>query len=86
MLTFNEGKVCEAIVQRLEQRLKAPRIDMRWPEDEQHPHAVEIAFTVAGELFALEHTGIEPLSARHTRGASCGGRGERCVHRVPSTV
>jgi hypothetical protein len=61
MLTFNEGKVCEAIVQRLEQRLKAPCVDMRWPEDEQHPHPVEIAFTVAGQLFALEHTGIEPF-------------------------
>jgi hypothetical protein len=61
MLTFNEGKVCEAIVHRLEQRLKAPRMDMRWPEDEHHPFPVEIAFTIAGQLFALEHTGIEPF-------------------------
>jgi hypothetical protein len=61
MLTFNEGKVCEAIVQRLEQRLDAPRKDMRWPEDECHPHPVEVTFTVAGHLFALEHTGIEPF-------------------------
>jgi hypothetical protein len=62
MLTFNEGKVCEAIVQRLEQRLKAPRMDLRWPENEQHPFPVEIAFTIAGQLFALEHTGIEPFN------------------------
>jgi hypothetical protein len=54
-------RVCEAIVQRLEQRLKAPRMDMRWPEDERHPFPVEIAFTIAGQLFALEHTGIEPF-------------------------
>jgi hypothetical protein len=61
MLTFNEGKVCEAIVRRLEQRLNAPRMDMRWPEDERHPFPVELAFTVGGQLFALEHTGIEPF-------------------------
>ena len=63
MLTFNEGKVCEAIVQRLEQRLKAARMDMRWPEDERHPFPVELAFTIGGQLFALEHTGIEPFKA-----------------------
>jgi hypothetical protein len=61
MLTFNEGKVCEAIVRRLEERCKAPRAGMRWPEDERHPFPVEIAFTIGGQLFALEHTGIEPF-------------------------
>jgi hypothetical protein len=61
MLTFNEGKVCEAIVRRLEERFKAPRADIRWPEDERHPFPIEIAFTIGGQLFALEHTGIEPF-------------------------
>jgi hypothetical protein len=61
MLSFNEGKVCEAVVRRLEERFNAPRTDMRWPEDERHPFPVEIAFTIAGQLFALEHTGIEPF-------------------------
>jgi hypothetical protein len=61
MLTFNEGKVCEAIVRRLEERFKAPRSDMRWPEDERHPFPIEIAFTIGGQPFALEHTGIEPF-------------------------
>lgn len=61
MLTFNEGNVCEAVVQHLEQRHKAPRTSVRWSEDEQHPFPVEIAFTIAGQLFALDHTGIEPF-------------------------
>ncbi len=61
MLTFNEGKMCEAIVRRLEERLRAPRVDMRSPEDERHPFPVEVAFTIGGQLFALEHTGIEPF-------------------------
>lgn len=62
MLKFNEGKVCEAIVQRLEQRLNAKRTNVRWPEEELHPHPVEVVFTIEGQLFALEHTGIEPFS------------------------
>jgi hypothetical protein len=37
------------------------RAYLRWPEDEGHPHPVEIAFTINGDLFALEHTGIEPF-------------------------
>jgi hypothetical protein len=62
MLTFNEGRVCEAIVRRLEDRLNAPRMDLRWPEDERHPFPVELAFTIGHQLFALEHTGIEPFN------------------------
>lgn len=61
MLTFNEGKVCEAIVRRLEARLNVLRTGLRWPEDENHPHPVEIAFTIGSQLYALEHTGIEPF-------------------------
>jgi hypothetical protein len=61
MLSFNEGRVCDAIVRRLEARAKGSRSDLRWPEEERHKFPVEVAFTIGGQLFALEHTGIEPF-------------------------
>lgn len=61
MLTFNEGRVCDAIVRRLEARAKSSRSGLRWPEEERHAFPVEAAFTIGGQLFALEHTGIEPF-------------------------
>jgi hypothetical protein len=66
MLTFNEGKVCEAIVQRLEKRARCARHGVRWPEDEGHAHPIEVAFMIGQQLFALEHTGIEPFEG-HVR-------------------
>ena len=61
MLSFNEGKVCDAVVRHLEERAGTSRANLRWPENEGHPHPVEIAFMIKGNLFALEHTGIEPF-------------------------
>jgi hypothetical protein len=61
MLNFNEGKVCDAIVRRLEARLNGSRAGLRWPEEERHAFPVEVAFTIGAQLFALEHTGIEPF-------------------------
>jgi hypothetical protein len=61
MLNFNEGKVCDAIVQRLEARANASRSCLRWPEQEHHAFPVEAAFNIGDQLFALEHTGIEPF-------------------------
>jgi hypothetical protein len=66
MLNFNEGKVCEAIVRRLEERENLLRGNLRWPEQERHQFAVEITFTLGNQLFALEHTGIEPFKG-HVR-------------------
>jgi hypothetical protein len=66
MLSFNEGKVCDAIVRHLEERTRLARAGLRWPEDEGHPHPVEAAFTLGSQLFALEHTGIEPFKG-HVR-------------------
>jgi hypothetical protein len=66
MLTFNEGKVCDAIVRRLEEREQHARADLRWPEHEEHESPVEVAFTLGGQLYALEHTGIEPFEG-HVR-------------------
>jgi hypothetical protein len=54
--------VCEAIVRRLERQANAPRSGLRWPEQERHPFPVELAFSIANQLYALEHTGIEPFA------------------------
>ena len=61
MLAFNEGKACDSIVRRLEEREGCSRSDMRWPEQEQHKAPIEVAFKLGNQLFALEHTGIEPF-------------------------
>ena len=61
-----------AVVRHLEERAGASRANLRWPEDEGHPHPVEIALVVDGNLFALEHTGI-----RQKRAASKSDRGGR---------
>jgi hypothetical protein len=62
MLTFNEGKVCDAIVRRVEARANGTRTALRWPEQERHAFPIEVAFTVGAQLFAMEHTGIEPFT------------------------
>src|SRR5216683_6676970 len=61
MLIFNEGKVCEAIIRHLEARERATRTDVRSPEVANHDNPVELVFKLGAQLFALEHTGIEPF-------------------------
>lgn len=61
MLTFNEGRVCDAIIRRLETREGASRADLRSPENERHGSPVELVCRIGPTLFALEHTGIEPF-------------------------
>jgi len=61
MLTFNEGKVCEAILRYLERREGARRADVTSPEDDHHTDPVELTWRLGSQLFALEHTGIEPF-------------------------
>jgi hypothetical protein len=61
MLSFNEGKVCDAVIRRLEDREQHTRACVRWPEQENHESPVEVAFTLGNQLYALEHTGIEPF-------------------------
>jgi hypothetical protein len=60
-LKYNEGLACEAIVRHLENRANGVRTGLRWPEDEQHAFPVEAAFKIGDQLYALEHTGIEPF-------------------------
>lgn len=61
MLTFNEGKVCEAIVRHLEAREGVTRADVQSPEAAHHADPVELTWKLGDQLFALEHTGIEPF-------------------------
>ena len=61
MLTFNEGKICDAIVRHLEVREGVTRADVQSPEAAHHADPVELAWKLGDQLFALEHTGIEPF-------------------------
>src|SRR5258706_6317207 len=65
-LSFYEGKVCDAMVRRLEDREQQTRTGLRWPEQENHQFPVELAFILGSQLYALEHTGIEPFEG-HVR-------------------
>jgi len=58
---FNEGKVCDAVLRRIEGREGAARRDCRWPEREHHAAPVELVCHIGDRQFALEHTGVEPF-------------------------
>ncbi len=62
---FNEGRACDAVIRYLEHRRRANRSHVRFPEHERHAAPIEVAFELAGTLFAMEHTGIEPFEG-HT--------------------
>ena len=62
MLRFNEGKACDSIVRVLEMREAAARANVRRPEREGHPAPIDLACHIAGKLFAIEHTGVEPFA------------------------
>ena len=61
MLTYNEGRVCDAIVRYLEAREGERRMGLRSPEEERHGDPVELIWKLESQLYALEHTGIEPF-------------------------
>jgi hypothetical protein len=58
---FNEGKACDAVIRWIEMRENALRQQLRFPEQEQHQHPVELTWLIGNRLFAFEHTGIEPF-------------------------
>jgi hypothetical protein len=58
---FNEGKVCDAILRRIEAREGAARTKCSWPEQDHHVAPVEIVCDIGARRFALEHTGVEPF-------------------------
>jgi hypothetical protein len=57
----NEGKVCDAVVRRLEEREGSSRKNLRSPEAEGHKFPIDLVFNLGEQLFALEHTRIEPF-------------------------
>lgn len=61
-LAPNEGKCCDAVLRRIEARLAAIRRNVRSPEKLHEPGPVELVCNIGGQLFALEHTGIEPFT------------------------
>jgi hypothetical protein len=72
-LKFNEGLACEAIVRHLEGRENGVRADLRFPEEEGHQFPIEAAFKIGDQLYAVEHTGIEPFEG-HVRMEAEAGR------------
>jgi hypothetical protein len=58
---FNEGKVCDAVLRRIERREGAVRKNCRWPEREHREAPVEMVCDIGCQLIALEHTGVEPF-------------------------
>lgn len=64
MLAFHETETCEGIIQHLEQRERVPRSDVQIRDRGSETSAdarVEMTFRLGGQLYALEHTGIEPF-------------------------
>lgn len=62
MLSFNEGKACDAIIRHIEARAKAQRSNIRLHDT--HPERdrrIELTVEVGSTLYAMEHTGIERL-------------------------
>jgi len=60
-MQFNEGKACDAVLRHLEARERSQRTNVRWPEKEHHAGPVELVCNIGHQLYALEHTGIEPF-------------------------
>jgi hypothetical protein len=63
MLKFNESKICEGIIRHLEMRESKTRSDVHRPDKDNHTppdRRVEMTFRLGDQLYALEHTGIEP--------------------------
>jgi hypothetical protein len=56
-LTYNEGKVCDAVIRILEARGGKVRQNVRLPERERHAAPIELVCDIGDQLFAFEHTG-----------------------------
>jgi hypothetical protein len=64
MLKFYERETCEGIIQHLEMRERTKRRDVHVRDQGDHtsPDArVEMTFRLGDQLYAIEHTGIEPF-------------------------
>jgi hypothetical protein len=67
---YNEGKVIDAVLRRIETREHVSRLDDgRSPDDLQDPdpeRRVDYVCTIGKQLYAFEHTGIEPFENQIT--------------------
>jgi hypothetical protein len=65
MLRFDQDRVCEAIIRHLEVREGHPRADVclrdKGTDIAGVDARVEMTFRIGDQLYALEHTGIEPF-------------------------
>jgi hypothetical protein len=64
VLAFHETETCEGIIQHLEQRQCAWRSDVQIRDRGSETSAdarVEMTFRLGDQLYAIEHTGIEPF-------------------------
>jgi hypothetical protein len=67
---YNEGKAIDAVLRRIESRENATRLsDGRSPDDLRDPdedRRVDYVCTIGRQLYAFEHTGIEPFENQIT--------------------
>jgi len=62
MLKTHEGKCCDAVVRHLEERRGVSRANVRRHDNDPNQEArVELTFTIGDQMFAMEHTAIEPF-------------------------
>lgn len=81
-LRFNEGRACDGVLRFLEARAGAQRQAVCFPERERHEHPVELVCQIKGQLYALEHTGIEPFTGHVQVNAEAKRRIQPLVERV----
>jgi len=58
----NEGKACDAILRDIEARTGAKRRDLFFPEKTHSVGPIELVCAVGAQLYAFEHTRIEPFA------------------------
>ena len=85
-LRFNEGRACDAVLRLLEARDGAQREAVCFPERERHEYPVELACRISGQLYALEHTGIEPFTGHVRVDAESKRRIQPLVDRVAARL
>ena len=61
MIGSNEGRACDAVIRRIEEREGNLRRDIFSPERDNHPARVELVCSIGDKQFAFEHTRIEPF-------------------------
>jgi len=61
MSRFNEGKACDAVIRHIEAREGCTTQNLQSPEQKGDVAPVELTCSIGGQLFAFEHTGIEPF-------------------------